>query len=166
MEPFSWLKEPEGERNVYHLSGRVDETTDFRPIVKDASGDVTFDLSGIERMNSSGVMRWGRFIRDVSKRTASVRFVRCSPVIVNQLNMIKDFAGGAVIESFYAPYICEECGTESTTLVEVDEHREALIAKQVPPQSCPACNQEMVLNSLEDSYLSFLRDEQDEQDQG
>jgi len=159
MAPFSWSKDAEGEAITYLLSGRVDESSDFEPLLRELKDEVIFDLAGIERINSSGVLRWGRFIREVSQRVQDLRFVRCSPVIVSQLNMIKDFSGKAAIESFYAPYVCEECGAESTALLDVTKDREQLETRRVPSRRCDECGHDMVLNSLEDSYLGFLDQE-------
>jgi ABC-type transporter Mla MlaB component len=137
------------------FAGEIDEFTELSALIPELRGQVRFDLQGITRINSSGLRTWVNFIRCACGH-AQVTLARCSRPIVDQLNMIYNFRGSAAIESFYAPYICEQCQLETEKLLDVSEQVRA--GKVLPPPSvkCPECGSPQEFDDLPERYLQFL----------
>ena len=43
--------------------------------------------------------------------------IECAPKVVDQLNMVANFAGGGRVFSFYAPFRCDYCDSEHRVLL-------------------------------------------------
>jgi anti-anti-sigma regulatory factor len=116
---------------------------------------VLLNLAKVERINSCGVRDWIRWVQDLERRGNSIHLVQCSPAVIAQINMVRNFCGalGHVI-SFQAPYLCETC----------DEEREetflsaSISGKEAPPALCQTCGEQMEFDDLPDSYFAFLRE--------
>ncbi|MCA9680041.1 MAG: hypothetical protein H6709_14810 [Kofleriaceae bacterium] len=145
-----------GLRTIVALNGVLDENADLRPLTE-LSGEVSFDLSGVRRISSTGVREWIELMRHLDRR-CRVSLVACSPASVTQLNLISNFRGRAQVESFMAPYECPTCGAEREVLVDsVTVLRTGGLS--VPPQSCGDCATPMELSELPERYLVFLMDQ-------
>ncbi len=146
---------PPGWRRLT-LAGDIDENAELSQLFSHLGGKLEIDLAGVERINSCGVREWVHFLRQVDEGT-TLRFSRCSPAIVNQLNAVSNFRGDAQIESFLAPYTCERCGADELRLLLPSVHfvplREPLVAPVFP---CEQCGDVMALDELPDRYLTFL----------
>lgn len=136
---------------VLRIEGDLDETTDFGRISHPGGGVLTIDLGGVRRINSCGVREWVNFIRTITAG-APVKLARCSIAIVEQLNMVFNFRGGATIESFQAPYCCAQCEASSVVLLTPAEAKSAT----APPRRCDACGGTSTLDDLPQRYLAFL----------
>ena len=157
-EALSWRVEVHGGTMVARLTGEIDENADFSDLKRQLSGDVELELDGITRVNSCGVREWVNFVRGFDEVT-TLRFSRCSPTVVLQLNTIYNFRGRARVISFLAPYVCEVCHTDEYKLLEVDEHFVDRTLKGVPAFRCARCGGVMMFDELPERYLSFLSEE-------
>lgn len=136
---------------VLRIEGDLDETTDFGRVAHPGGGTLTIDLGGVRRINSCGVREWVNFIRGICVK-GPVRLARCSIPIVEQLNMVFNFRGGATVDSFLAPYCCTKCEASSVVLL-----TPAQVAGGAPPPSrCDACGGTATLDDLPQRYLAFL----------
>ena len=152
---LSWrIKERPGNTTV-ELFGEVDENADFSELRRRLKGPVVFQLAEVRRINSCGVRERVNFIRDLPDVT-NLTFKDCSPAIVTQLNMIYNFRGQAEIQSFYAPYVCENCNHEEELLLEVEARFPGGDISEVPEFPCPECGEVMEFDDLPERYLSFL----------
>jgi hypothetical protein len=140
------------------ISGIIDEGADLKGFRK-LKGDVVVDLGGIRRINSYGVRQWVDAMRNMSE-DARVVFVRCSPPMVEQMNMIHGFLGRGELRSFYAPMICPECEEPENQLFELEACRAA--GGKLPAVKCPTCGALMEVDDIESQYLFFLRLEPEE----
>jgi hypothetical protein len=148
---LSWrIKERPGLTTVDFV-GEIDENADFAELRRRLRGAVAFQLGEVRRINSCGVREWVNFVRDLPHVT-DLSFSHCSPAIVTQLNMIYNFRGNARIRSFYAPYVCEQCGQEEEKLVDVPTHGR----QEIPVFACSQCGATMEFDDLPERYLSFL----------
>jgi len=138
------------------LSGELNEDVDLEHLRPRLKGRVVLDLSGVRRINSSGVREWMNFIWGLST-TAEVTLSHCRPVIVAQLNMIANFGGRARVSSFYAPYACPRCDHEEERLVSIDTHFANKDFTHMPRFPCSSCNGTMQFDEIIDRYLDFLR---------
>jgi hypothetical protein len=122
-------------------------------------GDVDLELEGVTRINSCGVREWVNFVRTLDS-VKSLRFSRCSPTVVLQLNTIYNFRGRAKVKSFLAPYVCEVCHVDEYKLLDVRDHfGEKGPHASVPAFRCPRCGGVMMFDELPERYLSFLAEE-------
>lgn len=158
-EGLSWSVAESGGRRVVRLRGEINENADFSELAVMLKGDVDLDLEGISRINSCGVREWVNFVRDL--KVSSLRFARCSPTVVLQLNTIYNFRGRARVDSFLAPYVCEACHSDEYRLLRVEDH---FPERGVRPMSAPAfrcgkCGGVMMFDELPERYLSFLAEE-------
>lgn len=136
---------------VLRIEGDLDETTDFGKVAHPGGGALTIDLGGVRRINSCGVREWVNFIRGITAQ-GPVRLTRCSIAIVEQLNMVFNFRGGAQVDSFCAPYCCSQCEASSVVLLTPAE----VGGGAVPARRCEACGGSSTLDDLPERYLAFL----------
>jgi hypothetical protein len=159
-EILSWRAEPQADgRLVVQLKGEINENADFSELRKLMQGDVDLELEGVTRINSCGVREWVNFVRTLDG-VNSLRFSRCSPTVVLQLNTIYNFRGRAKVKSFLAPYVCEVCHVDEYKLLDVRDHfAERGPHASVPAFRCPRCGGVMMFDELPERYLSFLAEE-------
>jgi hypothetical protein len=139
--------------------GEIDENADFGELRRRLQGNLVFHLAEVRRISSCGVREWVNFVRELGQPlpggdgvVTELVFTHCSPAIVTQLNMIYNFRGNARIRSFYAPYVCEQCGQEEEKLVDVPTHGR----QEIPVFACSQCGSTMEFDDLPERYLSFL----------
>jgi ABC-type transporter Mla MlaB component len=141
----------DGQRVV--LRGAITETANFAALLSRLAPRTAIDLSGVERINSIGVREWINFVRQAAKPGRTVTLEKCSPAVVEQLNMISDFAGGAQIRSVLAPFVCTRCNKEQR--VELDLSKD--VSSQLGAGKCTACGGPTELDDLPDRYLGFAK---------
>jgi len=137
------------------FTGDIDETSDFADLSRRLTGTVLFHLSEIRRINSSGVREWVDFVSNLDKVDELI-FSHCSPSVVSQINMIYNFAAGANIRSFYAPYFCEGCRKEESKLIDVRSQYPDGVTAEPPEVPCDDCDGTMEFDEIADRYLAFL----------
>ncbi len=148
-----WRIKADPAGTTVELTGDVDEHTSLAPLAAKLSGQVVLDLAGVRRINSQGVRVWIDFLHALQPGTKLV-FRRCSHPVITQINMIANFRGGAVVESFFAPYVCDKCGAEADHLIDVVEQRARRGA--FPVVTSTACGGAMTFDDVVERYLSFL----------
>jgi hypothetical protein len=116
---------------------------------------VAINTADIERINSCGVRDWVTWLGVMEKAGKSVFLVRCPPVIISQVNLVKNFVGAGTIVNFYCPYFCSKCDGDNLLLVEVEEAMKALPFK-APACRCAKCDFPMEFDEIESSYFAFL----------
>lgn len=143
------------DRPTFVVSGGLTEFADLARLQKELGAENELDLGGITQVNSTGVREWLKFIHSVTAANQRLILRRCSISFVNQLNMIRRFAGSAQIASILAPYICPSCETASERLIELVPGLDvnAAIAEPLP---CPSCGTLMAFDDLPAVYFSFL----------
>ena len=85
---LTWSVDDTTTTRVVALTGRIDEDSDFESLGEVLKGATKLDLelSGIRSINSCGVREWIHFVRNLPD-FEEVRYLRCSPFVVLQLNM-------------------------------------------------------------------------------
>lgn len=112
------------------------------------------DLEGITNFNSCGVREWVFLIRDLEK-LGQITFSKCSIPMVDQFNMVPESIGSAIVDTFYAPYVCESHG-DVELLLDVKKDREAIDSQKAPERTCAKCNDTLIFDAMADSYFLFL----------
>ena len=137
---------------LVEIAGHLDENADLAPLAPSLAGEVELHLAAIQRVNSTGIREWVRFIHDLPSVT-ELSLSHCSPAIVTQLNTIYNFRGRARVRSLLAPYVCEACGIEEYRLLDAAAARAPL-----PSLLCVRCGGPMEFDDLPERYLSFLKE--------
>ena len=145
--------EHDGGETRVSLSGEITEDSDFAQILAEARELVVVDLAAVKRINSCGVREWIAFVSALIASGKTLCLDRCSPPIVQQLNMISNFAGKSRVRSVFAPYYCSSCDSEERELLDLEGSTgPPVIAEFV---KCPHCGRDMEFDDLPDTYLSF-----------
>ena len=145
--------------HVVDIDGQIDDRCQLVEFAAKLHGKVVIDLEDVSFINSVGVREWMR-VMDILGQCDGLELslVNCSESMIRQMNMIEEAKGVARIESFFAPYMCETCGAESTLRIDVDEHEASLRAMDAPKLPCTSCDAVMVFNEIPQRYFLFLRD--------
>jgi len=138
------------------LRGVIDEDNHLDGLFPRLEGSVlVVDVAEVERINSCGVRDWVNWLGKVEGNGHRTVLIRCSPAIIGQVNLVTNFAGGAIIHSFYAPYYCSACDKELQKLIET----EALLTRKparAPSFRCSDCGGELDFDDIEASYFAFI----------
>ncbi len=154
-----------GERwTAIRLSGVIDEHNGLPDLTARIRHDTLLvDLAGIYRINSVGVRDWVNWMAELHKRRLRVVLFDCSPAIMDQVNLVRNFAGAATVFTFFAPYYCDKCGKEG------DERLNALDLRGPGRRAAPqfpcgkaACGN--ALDDVEENYFGFIEDQPREVD--
>lgn len=145
---------------VVTLAGQIDDQAALEAVAAELpverAGEVVIDLDGVRFINSIGVREWMRLLRGLVDRGARVVLERCAEVIIEQINMITDARGSAEVRSFHAPYQCPGCGLETSALLDVARHGDAMRRMEAPAVPCPDCGQAMELYEVPERFFTFL----------
>ncbi len=143
--------------NSVVIAGEVDENADLSSLTKARDQILYVDLSGVTRLNSSGLRLW---IQTISKNKTQLVLRECSPSVVEQFSLVPEFIGpNGHVESFYARYNCDSCPEEELLRLQIgknlSETRPDLPRELTHP--CPACGDTMSLDQSPEVYLSFFK---------
>jgi hypothetical protein len=158
---LQWDVKPLEEGLLLVFRGEITENADFSKVEQLASQLLVVDLDGVTKINSMGIKKWILWVR--AHQGKQFHFRNCTPVIVNQMNILQGFLPpGALVESFYLPFRCDDCGLESSYLAErrrdyveatTDAGREIKIPETRP---CEQCGSAQEWDVMEQVYFRFL----------
>lgn len=141
------------------LTGVIDEHNGLRQLTDRLSTPLLLvDLSGIARINSVGVRDWVTWLSDLKKRGVRPVLFDCPPGIMEQVNLVRNFAAGCTIETFFAPYYCDTCDTEENYSLDTFELL-AAETRLAPEFKCDRTDCKMALDDVEENYFAFLEDQ-------
>lgn len=148
----------EGDDVTIAFAGILDETSQLPELTEPIKGQLHLDLDNLTLINSMGIHKWITWMRHRSNMQKSMILSHCRPVIVNQINILKGFLPDyAVIESFYVPYSCEDCGFDEKILMtrgkEYDDQRQVRYVTEKP---CPSCGGSLHLDIVQERYFKFI----------
>lgn len=139
---------------TYTFDGDVDENFRHKEVPRIGAKKINFVLEQVNNFNSVGIREWVYLVRDLSA-LGSLCFKRCSVTMIDQINMVPDSLGNGIVESFYAPYACDEHGETSRLLVTQD-HANEIFSNIAPEMHCDKCKEKLVFDALEDAYFMFV----------
>ncbi len=143
------------------LRGVVDEDTTFESIETESDAILIFDLSGVSLINSMGIRNWVNWFK--ANPTKRLTFRNCSKPIVDQVNALEGFLPqGSIVESFFVPFHCENCGHSDRTLFRKGHEftmgtADAKPQVRPPHMKCAKCGSEMEMDIIEAKYFRFLK---------
>ena len=148
-------REQQGETLILKLSGEVVETIDLAATVGSTLPDTVLNCKKISRLNSHGVKDWISFFAAETAKGTRLRFVECSPPVVEQINLIMNFVCGGVIESLYVPFCCQTCKKNSVCLYRIKDLRRADLDNL--HAVCRHCKGKAVFDDIPDEYFLFFK---------
>ncbi|MBI5509303.1 MAG: hypothetical protein HY903_11175 [Deltaproteobacteria bacterium] len=92
------------------LSGRLDDSFDAAVLQPAGAKFLVLDVAHIKQLSSVGVRDWINAVRAVRQQVEGLFFVRASPRMSDQFNMVVGFDGGGSLLSFRSYYQCDSCG--------------------------------------------------------
>lgn len=152
------LERPNSDPNTpgtLHLIGTIDETADFERQIPDVPKDLTVNCKKVDRINSTGIRLWVKFFKGITNRGHRVKFVECSPALVEQINTIPGFLAGGVVESIFVPFTCSGCHASFMQLNSLG--RLKMTYQSLPEPACPKCGEKAIFDEIADEYFSFLK---------
>lgn len=140
------------------LKGLIDEDNTLALLIPKLTGDVlVVDASEVSRINSCGVRDWVNWVLAVDGKKLKVVLIKCPPPIVNQINMVTNFVGGAIVHSFEAPYYCPDCDVEVSKLIETESLLEERPVR-APSFRCSECGGPLDFDDIQESYFAFINE--------
>jgi serine/threonine protein kinase len=133
------------------LKGEINETSILRSLFNH-TGPIHLDLQGVSRINSVGLRAWIDAFRE-RPPGVEIIFERCSPVLVNQIDILPLLTDDVRITSVMAPYCCTSCKRESLELVFIEE----MDGCHPPSRQCVKCAGHLQFDGMPEEYFAFLR---------
>lgn len=145
------------------IKGPIDENSRFVNLDLNGFNTLVLDLNQVAMINSMGLKNWLLWIKKLPTGMV-IKFQNCPRNVVDQMNILQGFLpSGALVESFYVPYVCSDCGHEKNQLaVRKKDFHEATtdtpFGINLPEtQICPKCQGELEIDVVPNKYYYFLQ---------
>ena len=139
--------------NEFILKGEINEDLLIEELINHNSDIIKVNFENVAMINSCGVREWIKFVEAVSNAGSKVEYYNCPQIVVQQVNMVTGFVpSGGTVETFYAPYFCDDCENEDKTLLKSAE----LTGRSAPELKCTKCGADSEIDAMEDVYLNFI----------
>jgi len=148
-------EEKDGEL-ILKFSGSIDENANFATLVGDVNqATIRINTREVPRINSVGVKGWIKFFQNLSDQGKKIVFVETSTAIVEQINLISNFACGGSVESLFVPFVCQDCGSELVGLFGAEALKKANF--QLPNLKCTKCGAANAqFDDIPDEFFHFI----------
>jgi len=157
MNTLTVQKELKDNVVVVRLSGVIHEGANFPKNVGKLVGQVVVSTKGVQSINSDGIKQWIQFFGPLPAQGVGLKFVECSPPIVQQINAISNFIPlGAQVESIFLPFACPKCGPELMALYRVEVLKKSDL-RLIPKLKCAGCGGLAVFDDIIEEYFLFLK---------
>jgi anti-anti-sigma regulatory factor len=145
----------DGQITLLKFAGTVDEGFDGDKLAATLKAStLILDLADVQKISSFGIREWVDFINGAGAKVGSIILVECAPKVVDQLNMVQNFAGKGQVFSFYAPYRCDYCDADRRVLLQIDRDFEAIKAMKPPERPCTSCGNREYFDEDPTSFFS------------
>ncbi|HEX4450211.1 MAG TPA: hypothetical protein VH143_05025 [Kofleriaceae bacterium] len=147
----------DGPITCLKFSGTIDESFDGKKLANSVDTEsLVLDVGGAKKISSFGIREWVDFITAVGVRAKQIVLIECSPKVVDQLNMVANFAGSGRVFSFYAPFRCDYCDSEHRVLLDVAKDFESIKTQKLAERPCPTCREAMYFDDDGSTYFSYI----------
>jgi anti-anti-sigma regulatory factor len=141
---------------LVELSGAIEENVHFEQLIGPFQGELTVNCRGVTRINSVGVKTWIRYFQNLKLQGKVFRFTEVSYPLIEQLNMISNFASGGEVESILLPFSCIKCQNEFVAACKTSELKANGL--QIPKVKCEKNDCAAQFDDDPEEYLYFLED--------
>ena len=136
------------------LQGALEENVNLDQLVGHFTGELRVKCRAITRINSVGVKTWMRYFQGLRAQGKPFVFEEVPQPLIEQLNMISNFACGGEVISLHLPYSCLKCQKEFVAHIPVAELRSSQL--QIPNVKCEESDCAARFDDDPKEYLSFL----------
>jgi anti-anti-sigma regulatory factor len=136
------------------LSGSIEENVNFDQLLGAPPTEMIVNCKEIPRINSVGVKAWIKYFQSCQAKGTKIKFVECSTVIVEQINLISNFTCGGTVESIFVPFSCVGCKSELVGLFKTADLKK--IQLKIPELKCSKCGNKAVFDDIPEEYFGFL----------
>ena len=147
-------KDVTGDVTRVTLKGEIDESVNLLTLLGEPVPKMHFVLKEVNRINSMGVKAWLTYVKICLDKGTQMVLSECSPVIVEQLNLISNFAPANSVVSLYAPFSCEECNSEFVALYQAADVKARKV--NLEKTKCPGCGGAAELDDSPEMFFAFL----------
>lgn len=147
-------KEQKGNALLVRLSGSIEESVNFEQLIGAPPAELFVHSKDVSRINSVGVKAWIKYFQSAQQKGTKLHFVECSTAIVEQINLISNFASGGSVDSVYVPFACEKCKSELVGLFKTEDLKK--MNMQLPELKCTKCSGRAVFDDIPEEYFGFL----------
>jgi hypothetical protein len=135
-----------------YFDGVIDEDANFEKIKSLGLKKYIFDFEKIKLINSCGIREWIKYIDEL--KNVEIIYRNCPQIIIEQINMVHGFIKkGTIVDSFIAPYFCEQCDDEKKVLLKSTE----VVNFQAPTKTCMKCGGELEFDAIPKQYFAFVQ---------
>ena len=144
------------------FTGTIDEDFDGKRLSGQSKAKtLLLDMGAVHKISSFGIREWVDFVNAVSKNAEEVIILQASPKVVDQLNMVANFAGEkGKVYSFHCPYTCDYCDSSPKVLMSVDQDWETIKSMKPPERICDQCGEPEYFDEDPTTYFSFIAGQQ------
>jgi hypothetical protein len=130
------------------LVGKIDERFDGKSILAALRPGqrMRLRLDGVRSISSLGVRALEQFMTQLGEREVVLEEI--SAAVANQMTMIPNLLGRAIIKSAKLPFVCPSCGTEEARSVPYQKD-----AASVHAPRCNSCGARMEFDGFSEEYL-------------
>jgi hypothetical protein len=130
------------------LVGKIDEKFDGQSILErlQPGQPIHLKLDGVRGISSLGVRALEQFMQKLGNR--AVLLEEISAAMANQVTMIPNLLGRAVVQTAKLPFICPGCGIEEARSVPYVAN-----ATSTHAPKCSACGTRMDFDGFSEEYL-------------
>jgi anti-anti-sigma regulatory factor len=137
--------------------GTIDESFEGKKVARTIeAATLVLDCGGVKKISSFGIREWVDFVSTATKQVQQTILIECAPKVVDQLNMVANFAGGGRVFSFYAPFRCDYCDSEHRVLLDVGKDFEAIKAMKLADRPCLTCKESMYFDEDGSTFFSYI----------
>ena len=147
-------KELKGNTLLVRMAGSIEESVNFDDLIGPAPSAIVVNCKEIARINSTGVKAWIKYFQAAQAKGCKLSFQECSTAIVEQVNLISNFACGGTVESIFVPFSCTKCRSELIALLSTEDLKKRGL--QIPELPCTKCSAKAVYDDIEEEYFGFL----------
>lgn len=146
---------------VVQLAGQVDDQADIEKAIGTLPAppyEMHVNCGQITRINSIGVKNWIKYFQKIQALRVPIFFYDCAPPIVQQMNLVFNFAAGGKVVSLQVPFSCEDEEHNFTLTFTVPDLKK--IGFNIPSQKCPKCSSASEFDDIPKIYFKFLMNPQ------
>lgn len=146
--------------DMYFLSGKLDEHTDFTALGK-ATSSLKINLRDITSINSNGIRKFLAFVLDRS--SLDMELHECTTEFISNVNVIPQLLGQPPmpqrIKSLYMPLSCEDCDRSENFLITLNDIKASSDGTwAMRPVGCKSCKNPMTFDVEPADYFIFMED--------
>jgi hypothetical protein len=148
------VKEQKGNVLSVRIVGSIEENVIFEKLIGPPPAAMDVICKEISRINSVGVKAWVKYFQSCQAKGTKLKFLECSTPIVEQFNLISNFACNGMIESIFVPFSCQKCHRELLGLFKTADIK--AMKMELPLLKCNKCGGDAEFDDIPEEYFGFL----------